>query len=398
MKPQSFRGYAGLRNDVPEERYTKADLSSATNVDLDETGRVYRRFGYSLLAAKASAHSLFALGRLACYAAGTQLYRLDLADFSGASVATGLTAGAPLTYVGVNGAVYWGNGYQSGVLTPSVGRSFGLTPPAVPALFETPGGFPAGRYGVTATYVRDDGQESGAPQIKVITLPANSGISVTVEASSDPTVVRKNVYMTGPDGEVAFFAGTLANGSGAAVYTQPTLGVVPLITLAKTPLPPARVLAYYNGRVYGASGAHLYYSDPYNFELMDPRQNVVSFDSQVNVVAPVLDGLFVGTDTATYFLSGADPSDFVRRAVAPYGAVWGKAVQVPGEFVSKDRETRRAGNVVLWMSKKGPCYGTDGGEFKNMTSDRLIRPDATYSANLFRASSGTYHFVSSVFN
>ena len=394
MKPQQLKGFAGFRNDIPEERFTTADLSVASNVDVDETGRVYRRSGYTKLANATAAHSLYSDGVTTYFADGGSLYRLN-GDYTTAAVATGLSSGGPLTYVTVNGQTYWGNGAQSGVLTGMVNRSFGLTPPPSPSLTATIGSFPAGRYGVTVTYVRNDGQESGAPEVKVITLGANSGITVGCPASADPTVVRQNIYITMTDSEVLLFVGTRPNAQTSSSFTARTIGTLALRTLARAPLPAARVLGYYNGRIYAAVGQYVFFSDPYNFELMDPVRNVLPFDSRVNTIAPVVDGIYFGTETATYFLSGPDPSEFERRLVSPYGTLWGASPLAPGEFVTKEKLT---GNVRLWMSKKGPCYGMDGGVSVNMTSTRIVMGEAQYSANLFRAYSGTYHFVSSVFS
>lgn len=393
MKPQQYRAFAGLRNDIPEERFAPSDLSVATNVDTDETGRVYRRRGTVKLASGTAVHSLFSDNGLTHYADGSVLYRLN-ADYTGTSVQTGLTAGAPISYAAVNGQVYWGNGYQSGVLSSTGNRSFGLAPPVGLAVATTYGSMPAGRYGVAVTYVRNDGQESGTVAVQVSSLASMGGLQLSLPVSADPTVTRKNVYMTQTDGELPFFQGTYPNGLTTTTITDIQLGVVPLRTLARGPLPAPRVLAYFNGRLFGAVGSVIYHSDAYNFELADLKQNMLPFDAQVNMIAPVLDGMYVGTDTGTYFLSGLDPSEFQRRLVAPYGTLWGATQLVPGDFVTKEPV---AGNVRLWMSKKGPCFGADGGAFKNMTSTRFIMQNASYGASLFRSTSGTYHFVSSVF-
>lgn len=394
MKPQTFSAYRGLRNDLPEERFKSSDLSEALNVDLDETGRVYRRKGAVKLANGTAVHSLYSAGDQTYYADGSVLYRLN-ADYSGTAVQTGLTAGAPISYVTVNDRTYWGNGHQSGVLTAVGNRSFGLAPPVGLVVTPTYGSMPAGRYGVVLTYVRNDGQESGTVGVQVASLDSTGGLQLSLPTSSDPMVTRVNVYMTQTDGEVPFFQGTFPNGAPTAVYTDLPLGVTPLRTLARGPLPPARVLEYFNGRLYGAVGGVVFYSDPYNYELSDLRQNMLPFSSTVNMIARVVDGLYVGTDTATYFLSGLDPAEFQRRLVAPYGTLWGAAPTVPGDFVTEEPLT---GNVRIWMSKKGPCYGADGGVVKTMTSTRFTPAAASYAASLFRASSGTYHFVSSVFS
>ena len=55
----TYVAFNGLRNDVSSERFDIGDLEVADNIDIDKTGRIARRAGYTSVTAGA-AHSLWA--------------------------------------------------------------------------------------------------------------------------------------------------------------------------------------------------------------------------------------------------------------------------------------------------------------------------------------------------
>ena len=140
-----LRAFTGLRNDRPVERFEDGDLSVAQNIDIDNSGAVSRRDGYTLRSAGAK-HSLWSSDdeTLALYVSGTSLVRLN-ADMSGTVLMTGLTAGLPMAYWKTLDRVYFTNGQQSGVLDNGAVRSWGLAVPSAPAVSVTVGAMPAGK-------------------------------------------------------------------------------------------------------------------------------------------------------------------------------------------------------------------------------------------------------------
>lgn len=145
----------GLNNRVDPARLAYdykngvSELAAAVNCDIDDTGRLVRRRGRSLLSSS-SFHSLFDAGAYLLGVSGSALYTIIL-DLAGATVtATAIavvTAGARVRYQaaadGRDQRVYWVNGFESGIVTnganaayaggayvgPPITRTINTTPP-----------------------------------------------------------------------------------------------------------------------------------------------------------------------------------------------------------------------------------------------------------------------------
>lgn len=113
-----FRATSGLntRTDPARLRYDPdsgvQELAVAYNVDIDDTGRISRRKGYTQRVIT-SAHSLFAHKDLCFFVSGSTLYQLH-ADYSSTAL-TAVTANARMSYAPVNEQVYFVNGFDKGI-------------------------------------------------------------------------------------------------------------------------------------------------------------------------------------------------------------------------------------------------------------------------------------------
>lgn len=378
----SYAEFTGLRNDIAPERFDATDLSIATNVDLDKSRRAKRRAGSTLRLAQPT-HSLWAAGALAfCASAGT-LYALG-ADLSTTALRTGLS-GDPVSFARVGDAVYFSDGTDTGVIENGSARSWGLETPSVMAL-PVAGDLPPGRYGFAATYQRGDDQESGTEQSVLATVAAGQSVYLTVPLSVDPGVTATNIYMTTPDGEVLYLAATLTN--GATDFT-PTADIVmglnlPLDTQFMGPAPIGQLVAYYRGRMYVAQGNVLFYSEPFAYELFDPR-NYIVLDAEITMLAPMEDktgdasGFFVGTAASCGLITGADPATFEYMALTDYGAVKGALDYVDGALYQDGAAGARP--LPMWLSTQGLCVGLPGLTVNNLTRSRYgFSADSTGAA------------------
>lgn len=258
------------------------------------------------------------------------------------------------------------------------------------------GDLPAGTYMVTTTFVRVDGTESGAPASVGVTVSSAASISVTnISVSNDPLVSRVRIYMTAPNGEVLMEAGEIGNGvTSVSITAVPVFGPA-LRTQFFGPPPPGQALGTYNGRAYIGAANVLWYTLPYEYELVDLAYGYIVFDSDIQVIAGVVDGIFVGAKSETVFLAGDGPESFVREQVAPYGAVLGTAFAVRNDQVPGSDEP---GVVQVWASQKGIAIGQDGGKYVEATSGRYILPSVTEGASVLKIRSGTPQLVTTFFN
>ena len=118
-----FRGALGINNKVDPTRIKYSpetgiqDLAAGVNVDIDSTGRVSRRKGYTLKLALAS-HSLFSCDRYCLFVSGDALRVLE-PDYTSSPIRT-VTVGARMSYVKVVDDIYYCNGYEKGIVRDKI--------------------------------------------------------------------------------------------------------------------------------------------------------------------------------------------------------------------------------------------------------------------------------------
>lgn len=392
-KTVELKALHGVRNDVSLERFGPTDLAIGDNVDIDETGKVYRRLGTTRVAA-GSMHSLKSFASGAYVVSSGALGSINAAG-TFASLQSGI--GHRVAYTEIAGEVFWSDSLQSGIIGAGANRKWGITVPALPSAVATIGDLRAGTYLYTLTYVRNGGSESGAPSVGSITVPANSGIVFgPIAASTDPTVAGIRLYVSTANGEVTYAAADVPNTVASVSVTALNHPVLPARTLDMAPPPAGQFLGYYNGRAYVGSGRFLWYSQPHEYELFDWVSGYLAFPAALKTFAPVSSGIFLGTETETMYLDGADPQEFVRRQVAPYGTVLGTEYYVRNDVLL---DGKQPGMSPVWMSKTGLCLGEEGGTMQNLTSDRVIPPSGLLEgASLSKSRSGTPQLVTTLYS
>jgi hypothetical protein len=388
MKPFTFNAAAGVRNDVPLVRYAKGDLSAGVNVDIDETGAISRRLGYSVLSAGA-AHSLWSDNTVAFFVQGGALRQL-FPDLTSRVVQTGIT-GQDVDFTSAAGQTFWSDAVQSGIIQDGVARRWGLAVPQRPVLSTTGGDLQPGVYGCTLTYARADGHESGAPVMSWVHVEPEQGLTVGLSPSPDALVIETRIYLTLAGGDTAYLAATVPPDVTSVTFTaQPPVGAA-VRTMFMGPAPAGQLVSSYNGCMYVAQDNFLFYTPPFEYELFDQRSGFLSFASRITMFAPTIGGVFLGTSTHTIFLEGMGPESFVARPLAPVGVVEGTSHIVRGDVLAKDNEPEP---VVLWLSTKGVTLGSPGGVIKNLTGDRWIMPSApAQGSSLLKIKDGTPHFM-----
>ncbi len=385
----AFKAFRGLRSGIDAERFALTDLALATNIELDETGRARLRTGTSSVYA-GTVHSLWSDNELALFAEGASLKQLAT-DYS-ATVLDTITVADPISYAKVNDQVYWSNATDLGVIDDGTARSWGLPVPATqPATAGVAGSMPAGVYQYVVTYVRADGQESGAGAALTITVAANGSLTFDVPASADPAVAYKRVYLSTPDGDVLYRASLIANATLTTSYTLDTSEFESgdeLETQFLSPPPPGQIVGYFQGAMYVAVGAYLFHSEPHAHELFNLKK-YLPMDGDITLFAANEDeGIFVGTTKAVYWLAGNDPLKFTAVKRTPYGAIAGALAYVEGKkFGDGALQTRQ---LPMWLSAKGVCVGLPGGVVSNLTEDDYALASSGAGAALFRADTNQF--------
>jgi hypothetical protein len=388
----AYQSFSGLRNEVTPERFTVSDLASAMNVDLDKTGRLSRRDGYTSVRAGA-AHSVWSDPQgLAClFVSGGQLQQLN-ADMSATPVAALYAADQPMSYVRVNDRVYFNNGTDTGVFENGATRSWGLPVPPLPGVSIGPGAMPAGSYQFVVTQMRADGQESGAqPLAGVVEVPDSSSLTFTLPHAVDWGVTTQAIYLSTPNGTTLFLAGLVLAGTRFWTYGNDTSELsAPLATQFLAPCPPGQLVTFYRGRAYVAVGDTLYPSRPFAPELFDLRE-YIQLDGRITMLAPMVEkelydkgansGFFVGTDRSCGLLVGSDPSEFQYVQRVPYGAIAGAVDYVDGALFGDNSAGAR--ELPMWLSTQGICVGQPDLSIRNLTRSKFTLSASGSGAAVF---------------
>lgn len=377
-KTVSLGSVLGLNNRLPASRMevalpnrAKASwLRVATNIDVSNGGLIRSRQGYRALQA-GDFHSLWADGSHAYGVRDGNLVKIDVQTLAATVLVSGVGQ-APVSYVRLpDGMVYWSNGLRIGRLSGEVSRALiTAAPNPVPVAQAIAGSLPAGRYQVCFTALGADG-ESASTEPQALDLPEGSGIALRGLA---PDTL---VYATGPNGEVF-------NEVGPGDYLSLSNTGAVCSTFMLSQMPPGHQLAYYRGSLLVARGKLLYLSEPYRYGLLNLGRAFIPFPSEVTVVIPCEDGLYVCADK-TYWIAG-DPLASAPVVVLPYGGLRGSAAYDPDE------------QTAYWQSPLGLVSAKPGGEVITPQEEALTFREARSGATLVREQGGDKHVLTARFD
>lgn len=177
------------------------------------------------------------------------------------------------------------------------------------------------------------------------------------------------------------FTGKIKNGSVTMIKgtdTEPTTS-----DQFKGALPAGDFLSFLSPRVLVARNNVLYISDAVNRDIYHTHMGFLQFDSDIRMIAPVGNSMFVSDSYNTWFLrkmqSQLDlPTPmFKMEKIASYPSIQGNPVKAvdgikTGLAIYND--------AAMWTSTKGVCIGNSEGVFENITEDRYDMPASTQMA------------------
>jgi hypothetical protein len=387
---EEFSSFMGLRNNVDAASFGREDLVTALNVDiLDDLG-VSRRKGFSSALTTAIDRSLWASGSV-CLGVGSNSLKIVNPDYSTKTVLTGLTPDRPLSYTAAGDRVFWSNGVQKGVVQNGTNRSWGIDLPGLAVATANAGTLLPGLYQFAVTYLRSDGQESGAGLAGVMSMVSTGGIVLSsIPVSVDTSITRKAIYITSVGGEALYQAGVILNSETTFAIRELRMGASPLLTQFLRPPPAGEHIAYQNGIMLVADDARLYPSEPYAPELFDYRK-AAPFLGRITMVAPVKGGVWVGLDGQIVWLTGDTPEVWDFKEKADYGVIPHTLWYADAGTVGDGQGIGEA--AAFFASKRGLCVGMPGGRLVNLTEARFAYPVMDVGAGIVRRHRGTNQFL-----
>lgn len=189
---------------------------------------------------------------------------------------------------------------------------------------------------------------------------------------------------------VSDWGAQVAPGEWLSPVINPTDTLAPVAGKLISAPPMATALAYFNGRIYLASGKTVWATELYLYRYIDKTRNYMQFESEVTALGAVTDGLYVGTKSELWFLSGR-LGEMRRVRTIDQGVLPGSMLDVPSHLVATQQAVTK--NVLLVMTKGGLCVCQDGGNVYNITQPQVLFPDADSAAAMFRAQDGINQYV-----
>ena len=171
-------------------------------------------------------------------------------------------------------------------------------------------------------------------------------------------VVENRIYYSNGVDKGYVLDGVVHSWAAPSTIYGPTVGRV-----YSTP-PAGNILASHAGRIYIAAGNVLWYTEPYGPNIVDFARGSLSFDSEITMVRPVKEGMFVSTQTVVWFLRGNTPLEYVWEQAHKNTAVRG----TDADFMMEDVGDQLMGIGIVWTGKDGVCIGMPDGKAVNLTS------------------------------
>jgi len=357
------------------------------NSDVTKTGKVVKRDGYTRKMTLAGAHSVW--GGTTCLLAmsGSTLYRCD----SGEAISMGSIGGVTdrTWYEEVGNIVHISNHSTNKIFNPITNTlsNWGLAVPNGPVLTATTGGLEAGTYYVCLTTYDSTNNLSGSSPISEITLSSAGGITVGNRAAN--TIV----WCTDPGGEIFYRIGDVGT-----IVKVPTVEPLPTLFVSQPPFMDYITHAF--GRMWGARGNILYYSESFHLDWFKLATNRFQFTTDITMVARMRTGLFIGCEDRTYCLLGTEPKEMHQLDVGS-GAVPGTLAYCNniielGDTISPPEKKHES--VPVWVSQEGIVIGNPVGRLFNLSQGKVRFAPGTGGAALYRQRDGDFQYLTSFYS
>ena len=377
----------GMNNRQPDHRLPDGTVRNLVNVKVDNSGILSRRDGIELVYSGLGCRDGFSCSLGTFFRQGASLMRL-LDDDTSEELFTGVV-GDQCAFEYHNDILYFSDGVITKKIFPDFSfTNWGMEVPGTPAVYSTSGTYGAGTYLAAITFVDVDGNESGASDFVSVSLDSPGALVFTnIPTTTDSQVTGVRLYLSTPNGDVLYQIAEVS--PGTASYTQ-SLGTYDDNKVLETefiiPPPAGRIIRGYNGVIYIADAlGNVWHTNPMSYDQVHMTENFLQFPKVVDVMEPVIDGIFFAHGNVTDFYAGQGPDSFSPRQVLDYGAVFGTGREY--------NDTTRA-----WYSTKGAVLGGSGGQVKNLQEDNVAADTADSGASLVREEDGIRQFITSLTN
>lgn len=398
MARQPFPRILGINQLADETAMVNEDkmfVRQATNVDIDRSGNVNRRYGFTSVISGTGYHSLYSSQRgwlMLCHK--DELGILD--PSSGFTSLVSMGNKYYTSYAEENGNLYVMNPGFSCMFKPSDYTVYPLgvaLPSVVPqfAASTAAGSLLAGSYGVTYSIVDPDGEESGLGPVVQIDLADQGSIVGTFFTIAAGYKYR--IYMTTTDGEELYQAAEFDADTTSFTVMDHEEGRQPG-TFGLEPTPYGHIIRAFNSRLLIGSTNFVYFTEAFRPHLHDAAHGWVATAGFTRMVEPVEDGVYIADKRGVKFYKGEDPSSWQVKDVSPDTVIYGTSTTVPGSFFGG--ELTKFDSVAVWLSRSGYQIGTPTGEVLRVNAEQVSLPSYSFGCSAYAIRDGRKQFVTPV--
>jgi hypothetical protein len=201
------------------------------------------------------------------------------------------------------------------------------------------------------------------------------------------------LYLSPPNGEELYQAASVPlNG------TTQLLGQIENLNRGRQPatrfldvLPGGQFISSHKSRILVARNDTVFYSEPFAPHLYSSRHGFIQFEGVVTMLQPVDAGVYISDSKRVYFLPGNNIEETEVRVVDESPAIYGSSTIVKGGDLSA--ELQSADELAVWLSTKGPCYGSSEGTVLRPAQGALEIPYYERGSSCFHIYDGVKHVV-----
>lgn len=146
--------------------------------------------------------------------------------------------------------------------------------------------------------------------------------------------------------------------------------------------PTGTILEVYGGRMFIAKENILFFSEPLAFDRFDLARGYILYESRIQLVKAVSNGLYVGNESKIFFEGGGSPREFQHILAADYPAVSGAVAVAYLPGVEFGLET--TDEYAIIGTKQGLCIAGPSGQLINLTEDKITYPNVNRGLVLVR--------------
>lgn len=155
------------------------------------------------------------------------------------------------------------------------------------------------------------------------------------------------------------------------------------------PPEPMDFIAKAHGRIWGARGKSVVFSDAVSVEWFQDDTNRIDFEEEPTMIAESAGGLFIGFPSRTVFLMGTQPLEMQP--------LWKNIGALPRTLQYTDKFSELGANVPIWGTpNSGIVAGLPDGSIVSLTKDRMRYDPGESVGSLFRIHKGEPQYLMTI--